>query len=104
MFVPRSLEQSIPTIRQEQVLIVYDRAEQRQHFVREVNFEAGDGDFGFIVPTPKQPEVAAAKSPFKALSMSARTKMVPIPKPVRPVPRRVSFSCWYRDASAIRSK
>ena len=67
MFVPRSLEQSIPTIRQEQVLIVYDRAQQKQHFVREVNFDAGDGDFGFIVPTPKQPEVAAAKSPFKAL-------------------------------------
>lgn len=67
MFVPRNLEDTIPVIRQEQVLIVYDQKAQLQHFVREVNFDAGDGEFGFIVPTPKQPEVAAAKAPFDAL-------------------------------------
>jgi hypothetical protein len=67
MFVPRSLEETIPAIQQEQVLIVYDSEKKQQHFVREVSFEAGDGEFGFIVPTPKKPEVAAAKSPFKAL-------------------------------------
>ncbi|HMR78092.1 MAG TPA: DUF2330 domain-containing protein [Polyangiaceae bacterium] len=67
MFVPRNLEETIPTIRQEQVLIVYDQKQQLQHFVREVSFDAGNGEFGFIVPTPKQPEVAAAKSPFAEL-------------------------------------
>lgn len=67
MFVPRSLEETVPAIQQEQVLIVFDREKKQQHFVREVSFDAGDGEFGFIVPTPKKPEVAAAKSPFKAL-------------------------------------
>jgi hypothetical protein len=67
MFVPRSLEDTVPAIQQEQVLIVYDQQKQLEHFVREVSFEAGNTEFGFIVPTPKKPEVAAAKSPFKAL-------------------------------------
>jgi hypothetical protein len=67
MFVPRSLEDTVPVIQQEQVLMVYDRSKQLQHFVREVSFDAGEGEFGFIVPSPKQPEVAAARSPFGAL-------------------------------------
>lgn len=67
MFVPRSLEDSVPAIQQEQVLLVYDRQKKLEHFVREVSFDAGNTEFGFIVPTPKKPEVAAATSPFKAL-------------------------------------
>lgn len=67
MFVPSNIEDQVPRIAQEQVLLIYNRESQMQHFVREVNFDAANSEFGFIVPTPTQPEVAEAKSPFAAL-------------------------------------
>lgn len=68
MFAPRRLEDGIPAIAQERVVMIFDREKELQHFVREVHFDAGDDSFGFVVPTPSQPSVAAAKSPFDALA------------------------------------
>ena len=70
MFVPTDLADAVPTIMQEKVLILHDAEKGRQHFVRQVNFDAKDTEFGFIVPTPSQPQVAKAKAPFKALRKS----------------------------------
>lgn len=57
-----------PSLAHEQTLIVFDAERRREHFVREVVFRAANEAFGFVVPTPSRPEVAAVeKSPFADL-------------------------------------
>ncbi|MFO0848440.1 MAG: DUF2330 domain-containing protein [Gemmataceae bacterium] len=51
----------------ETVLIVWDAQAKVQHFVRAAEFVTGgtgSADFGFLVPTPTKPEVAAADPVF----------------------------------------
>jgi hypothetical protein len=62
-----SAEPRRPSLSYERTLIVFDRVKQREHFVREVVFENAKEPFGFVVPTPSRPEVAAMKSPFDSL-------------------------------------
>jgi hypothetical protein len=60
-----------PSLAYEQTLIVFDAERGREHFVREVVFRTADEAFGFVVPTPSRPEVAAVKSsPFAGLRSS----------------------------------
>ncbi len=40
------------------VIMVWDAARQRQHFIRQASFKTDAGDVGFIVPSPSQPELA----------------------------------------------
>lgn len=48
-------------IADQEVLIAYDAERGVEHFVRRATFEAGPQEgFGFLVPTPTQPEVAEA--------------------------------------------
>jgi hypothetical protein len=63
-------EDRVPSLAYEQTLIVFDEAKQREHFVREVVLNAGQQTFGFVVPTPARPEVAAMESPFGKLHKS----------------------------------
>lgn len=57
-----------PSLAYEQALIVFDAERRREHFVREVVFREALQPFGFVVPTPTRPEVAALKkSPFASL-------------------------------------
>jgi Uncharacterized protein conserved in bacteria (DUF2330) len=57
-----------PSLANEQVLILYDSKNQREHFIREVVFRHATETFGFVVPTPTRPEVAkVSQSPFPAL-------------------------------------
>lgn len=57
-----------PSLAFEQALIVWDETSRREHFIREVAFRRTSEPFGFVVPTPSLPEVAAvAKSPFPTL-------------------------------------
>src|SRR5687767_4195076 len=45
----------------ELVLIVWNPETKTQHFVRTVQFESKDPcDFGFLIPTPTEPELAEA--------------------------------------------
>lgn len=44
----------------EKVIIVWNPDRKLQHFVRQASFEGDATDFGFIVPTPSDPEVAVA--------------------------------------------
>ncbi len=61
-------EDTVPAVAVENVLVIHDAASGLQHFVREVRFATADESFGFIVPTPSQPEVAKVdRSPFAAL-------------------------------------
>ncbi|MFO0661746.1 MAG: DUF2330 domain-containing protein [Polyangiaceae bacterium] len=54
-----------PSLRVERVLIVHDADKEMEHFVRELTFRDATTPFGFVVPTPTKPEVAAVElSPF----------------------------------------
>ena len=46
------------TIRGEQALIVWDEERGVEHFIRRADFDTQAKAFGFIVPTPTQPELA----------------------------------------------
>lgn len=40
------------------VLIVWDAEKQMQHWIRKASFRSDDEDFGFLIPTPTEPELA----------------------------------------------
>lgn len=44
----------------EEALIVWDAAQQTEHFIRRANFAQARGSFGFVVPTPTRPALAEA--------------------------------------------
>jgi hypothetical protein len=68
-FFPSTLsEKRRPSLALEQALLIYDQKSRREHFVREVAFRRATEPFGFVVPTPGRPDVAAIqKSPFRDL-------------------------------------
>src|SRR3954451_5545871 len=39
------------------VIILWDAATKTQHFIRKASFESDADTFGFLVPTPSQPEL-----------------------------------------------
>jgi hypothetical protein len=40
------------------VILLWDPATKTEHFIRQASFKSGADDFGFLVPTPAQPELA----------------------------------------------
>jgi hypothetical protein len=42
------------------VLMIWDAATKTQHFIRQASFKSEADDFGFLVPTPSQPELDEA--------------------------------------------
>src|ERR1700722_20943413 len=39
------------------VILIWDEAAKTQHFIRQASFKSDGDDFGFLVPTPSQPEL-----------------------------------------------
>ena len=69
------------------VLIVWDAAKKTQHWIRKASFRSDDEDFGFLIPTPTEPELA--ESGNDAFPMLSRLTA----PGVRRVPRGVSLGC-----------
>jgi hypothetical protein len=62
-----------PSLSYEQVVIVYDAKTSTEHFIREVTFNEGATQIGFVVPTPSRPEVAKVDAqPFNELRSKLR--------------------------------
>ena len=75
-------------IASESAIIIWDAKTQTQHFIRRATFTtsaSGDvqvKDFGFLVPTPKQPRIAAAEDKaFDALAQITAPKTETRPRP-----------------------
>ncbi|HEV8003275.1 MAG TPA: DUF2330 domain-containing protein [Planctomycetaceae bacterium] len=71
------------------VIIVWDAASKTQHFIRQASFKSEADDFGFLVPTPTQPDLAESGNeafPFLA-------KVTAPAKQQRPRPPHSSFGC-----------
>ena len=47
-------------IRDESALIIWDEVAKTEHFIRRASFETAAADFGFLVPTPTQPDLGEA--------------------------------------------
>ena len=39
------------------VIIIWDAASKTEHFIRQASFKSEADDFGFLVPTPSEPEL-----------------------------------------------
>src|SRR5216684_4415721 len=48
----------MPVVNADQtVIIIWDAAAKTQHFIRQASFKSEADDFGFLVPSPSQPEL-----------------------------------------------
>jgi hypothetical protein len=56
--VPRKGE--LVEITDESAVIIWDAASKTQHFIRRASFKTLSSDFGFLVPTPAEPQLAEA--------------------------------------------
>lgn len=64
-------------IRDESALIVWDAASKTEHFIRRASFETAADDFGFLVPTPTQPDLGEAEDwTFETLGQQTAARHV----------------------------
>ncbi len=62
------------------VLIVWDSAQQTQHFIRQASFTGLSDDFGFLIPTPTEPALdESGDAAFPLLAKITAPKVVPAP-------------------------
>jgi hypothetical protein len=54
-------------IAEESAIILWDAGSKTQHFIRRASFTTSASDFGFLVPTPSEPELAEASDQAFAL-------------------------------------
>ena len=74
--IPWRLNQPV-SVNSEDALIVWDEATKTEHFIRRANFQTAAKDFGFLVPTPTQPELAEANdSIFAALADATKPRVI----------------------------
>ena len=67
---------------QESAIIIWDAKSKTQHFIRRATFTSAAKDFGFLVPTPKEPELAeASDDAFTTLAKLTEPKVVKKPRP-----------------------
>ena len=57
----------LPSLSRELALVVFDPDRHVQHFYRELVFRDAKSPFGFVIPTPGEPSIHPASSPFDAL-------------------------------------
>lgn len=73
------------------VIIIWDAATKTQHFIRQASFKSDAGDFGFLVPTPNQPELAeSGNDAFPHLRQITEPERITKPRPWGPP---VSLGC-----------
>src|SRR5579871_428259 len=64
------------------VLIIWDAAAKTQHLIRQASFKSAADDFGFLVPTPTQPELAeSGNEAFPFLSKLTEPEVHKVPRP-----------------------
>jgi len=65
------------------VIILWDAATRTQHFIRKASFQSEADDFGFIVPSPTQPELEeSGDDAFPYLVQLTEPKVIKVPRPI----------------------
>lgn len=72
----------------ENVVIVWDEKSQTQHFIRQANFDSKAKEFGFIVPTPSEPDFSVANQE----AFSRLQSLIPPPR---------SFGCSKNEEDSV---
>src|SRR5262245_8959342 len=69
---------NMPAVNADQsVIILWDAANKTQHFIRKASFKAEADDFGFLVPSPTQPELAeSGNEAFPALEKITEPEVI----------------------------
>lgn len=64
------------------VLLIWDAATKTQHFIRQASFKSEADDFGFLVPTPNQPELdESGNEAFGLLRKLTEPETQRVPRP-----------------------
>jgi len=73
----------IPVVNADQsVIILWDAANKTEHFIRKASFQSAGDDFGFIVPSPNQPELEeSGNEAFPYLHDLTAPKVIRVPVP-----------------------
>lgn len=80
------------------VILVWDKATKTEHFIRRASFKSEAQDFGFLVPTPAQPELEeSGDAAFPLLAKLTEPKVVYRAKPME------CSGCLTRSKSAAVS-
>jgi Uncharacterized protein conserved in bacteria (DUF2330) len=79
---PRSGE---PVVNADQsIVIIWDAANQMQHFIRRASFKSEGEDFGFLVPSPSKPELAeSGNEAFPLLQQITEPEVITQNRPTR---------------------
>jgi hypothetical protein len=66
----------------QEVIILWDAATKTQHFIRRASFKSEAADFGFLIPTPAQPELEeSGNEAFPLLKKLTAPRIVYEPRP-----------------------
>src|SRR4051794_37235015 len=64
------------------VILLWDAARKTQHFIRKASFKADGSDFGFLVPSPAEPELAeSGDDAFPYLAKVTEPEVIHKPRP-----------------------
>src|SRR3954451_5876569 len=64
------------------VIIIWDAATKTQHFIRQASFKSAADDFGFLVPSPNEPELdESGNDAFPYLYDITKPKVITKPRP-----------------------
>jgi hypothetical protein len=64
------------------VILIWDPATQTEHFIRKASFRADGEDFGFLIPSPKQPELEeSGNEAFPFLAKLTEPEVQKVPRP-----------------------
>lgn len=63
------------------VIMIWDAVAKRQHFIRQATFKADAKDFGFLIPTPSQPELEeSGNETFETLQRFTEPQVIHRPR------------------------
>lgn len=81
-------------------IVIWDAATKTEHFIRDARFTSDAKDFGFIAPSPTQPElVAVSKKAFDLLA-----SLEPPPPPTADAAKSASEGATKGDVQVLQSK
>ena len=82
------------------IIMIWDPAAKRQHFIRQASFKTDNADFGFLIPSPSQPELAeSGNNAFGKLHEITAPRIVH-----RPRPRAAAGGCGCASIEAVKSE
>jgi len=76
-------DQVMPVVNADQtVIIIWDPATQTEHFIRKASFKTAGNDFGFIIPTPYEPDLdESGNDAFPYLYDVTKPEVKTVPRP-----------------------